>query len=488
MRGRPRALLEWFQTSAVHQNGALSPNATPVSLLAASYVRGLPLSASVPLRPFIEETLHRLRAGRWWLGYDQRLLHDKELCITIESTGGKTSTDPVLAKLRTVEQALRRLATVQRGSPIRIAVEHGQESILVIARPRGEDEWHGTALAGQDLSGFIESAIAPIRTTFSYPLALVSSNGRLGWGDPLAAIGPRSYPLRSVSAWELRTVEPAAAGAVRQRRLWYALLALLLAMLTFGLVLTTRVVRREMELARLKTEFAAGITHEFKSPITSIRLLLERITSGRQLSAAALLEYGETMQRETARLERLVNRLLEMHSIQSGEKRYRVARHRIGDLAAAAAVMNLDTHARAKRITVKLDIDDPEYEIDVDRTALEDSLENLLENAIKYSPPETFVSLTIRRKEREIGIFVRDEGIGIHPDDLAHIFEQFYRGQNGQTQSVAGTGLGLALVKAAVEGHGGTVRATSTLGQGSEFHISIPMRQEESYVPSVDRR
>ena len=262
--------------------------------------------------------------------------------------------------------------------------------------------------------------------------------------------------------------------------MWYACLALLLAILTFGLILTTRVVRREMELARLKSEFAVGVTHEFKSPITSIRLLLERITSGRQLTAASLLEYGETMQRETVRLERLVNRLLEMHSIQSGEKRYRIAPHRIGDLA-AAVVTNLDTHARAKRITVKLDIDDPEYEIDVDRTALEDSLENLLENAIKYSLPETSVAITIRRQEREIGIFVRDEGIGIHPDDLAHIFEQFYRGRIGQAHSAAGTGLGLALVKAAVEGHGGTVRATSTPGQGSEFHISIPMRQEESF-------
>jgi signal transduction histidine kinase len=379
------------------------------------------------------------------------------------------------------------LATAQRGSPFRVAVEHGQESILVIARPRGEGEWYGIALAGQDLSGFIERAFAPIRKTLSYPVALVSSNGRLRWGDPLAATSRRSYPMLSVSGWELRTFEPAAAGAVGQQGLWYSCLALLLAMLTFGLLLTTRVVRREMELARLKTEFAAGVTHEFKSPITSIRLLLERITSGRQLSAAALLEYGETMQRETARLERLVNRLLEMHSIQSGEKRYRIAPHRIGDLA-AAAVTNLDTHARAKCITVKLDIDDPEYEIDVDRSALEDSLENLLENAIKYSPSESSVSIIIRRKEREISIFVRDEGIGIHPDDLDRIFEQFYRGQNGQTHSVAGTGLGLALVKAAVEGHGGTVKATSTPGQGSEFHISIPMRQEENYVPSVDRR
>ena len=182
MRDRPRALLEWFQTSALHLPGALSPNSTPVALLAASYARDLPLSASAPLQPFLAETLHRLRAGRWWLGYDQRLLHDTELRNTIESTGGKTATDPMLAKLRTVERTLRRLATPQGGSPFRVAVEHGEESILVIARPRGEGEWHGTALAGQDLSGFIESALAPIRKTFSYPVALVSSNDRAGMG------------------------------------------------------------------------------------------------------------------------------------------------------------------------------------------------------------------------------------------------------------------------------------------------------------------
>jgi signal transduction histidine kinase len=147
----------------------------------------------------------------------------------------------------------------------------------------------------------------------------------------------------------------------------------------------------------------------------------------------------------------------------------------------------LRTQADAKKITVNVDSDDPTREIDVDRTALQDSFENLLENAIKYSPPGTSVALSIRHGDRDLLVSVRDEGLGIDPADLPRIFDRFYRGRRTASQAIPGTGLGLALVKAVAEGHGGTVEVESAPGGGSEFRLRIPIREEETYVAGPDR-
>ena len=214
--------------------------------------------------------------------------------------------------------------------------------------------------------------------------------------------------------------------------------------------------------------------------------MLERITGGRLLDKATIREYQGTAQRETDRLERLVNRLLETHRIQSGQKRYQFAPHCIIDIV-EGAISQFRPQAEAKRITLTLKTDDVLREIDLDRTGIQDSIENMLDNAIKYSPPDTSVEVSVEHGPKELRVTVRDEGIGIDPADLPRIFDRFYRGRRGEQQSVRGTGLGLALVKAVAEGHGGSVAVKSAPGQGSEFCLCIPIREEETYVASLDR-
>jgi two-component system phosphate regulon sensor histidine kinase PhoR len=214
--------------------------------------------------------------------------------------------------------------------------------------------------------------------------------------------------------------------------------------------------------------------------------LVERISRGRVLKPSDLVEYCGAIQREADHLEQLVNRLLETHRIQSGQKRYNFAPHCVTDIA-ESVIARLHPHAEAKRITVALDSDDVTREIDVDRAAIHDALDNLLDNAIKYSRPDTHVAVVIRHNGNELAVAVRDHGIGIDAGDLEKVFDNFFRGQRGQAQSISGTGLGLTLVKAAAEGHGGSVEVDSSPGQGSEFRIRIPIRHEETYVPSSDR-
>jgi two-component system phosphate regulon sensor histidine kinase PhoR len=317
-----------------------------------------------------------------------------------------------------------------------------------------------------------------------YAASLADSSGRVLWGDR-ASSARRSFPLRSVSGWELRLGE-ANTGDQGRRFLWYAFVLLLLMMLAFGVAVTLRTARREMELGRLQAEFAAGVTHEFKSPITGIRLLMERIIGGRVNSRSTIQDYYTAVCRETDRLELLVNRLLETHRIQSGQARYHFAPHCMADIA-ESAISRLRAQADAKRIHLTLETDDAQREADLDCTAIQDSLENLIENAIKYSPPDTSVAVTVEHTAKEVRVTVRDQGAGIDPADLPRIFDRFYRGRRDERQSVRGTGLGLPLVKAVVEGHGGLVEVKSIPGKGSEFCLRIPLREEERYAQSAHR-
>jgi len=474
------AFLAWIKARKPEDDNALTPDGTPVSLVAASWASPS-LQQAPDTQVFLRSTLEQLRAGHWWLSFSQRKLYDAELTSLIPSAKG----DLRLIELADIERAIRGAVPFRRDMPrLLIRGESGPLLLFIKPQPVEADGWRGIGVTSQRLSVILASVLGPERKTVSYPLAVADAAGGILWGDaPLGA--KRVFPLHSINGWELMAGEPISAVDLRERWLWYGFVALLLLMLTLGILMTGRTVNREMELTRLQGEFAAGVTHEFKSPITGIRLLIERIMSGRVFNTADIREYCAAIRRETDHLDSLVNRLLETHRIQSGEKRYQIAPHCVADIA-ENAVARLRTHASAKRITVTLDADDSTREIDLDRTAVQDSIENLLDNSIKYSPPDTRIAITIRHEGRTLLVTVRDQGIGIDAADLPRIFDRFYRGRRGQTQSVSGTGLGLALVKATVEGHGGTVEVYSNPNAGTEFRIRIPIRQEETYVASVD--
>lgn len=115
--------------------------------------------------------------------------------------------------------------------------------------------------------------------------------------------------------------------------------------------------------------------------------------------------------------------------------------------------------------------------LSLDNAVLTDAVENLLDNALKYSPPGTRVTVIVQTAGDGVQLVVGDQGIGIEPHDLPHIFDRFYRGRHGDQHSVKGTGLGLALVKAAAEAHGGSVAVTSQSGQGSRFTLHLPIKE-----------
>ena len=437
---------EWSRSEAT------TPSGLPVALLACAHVEQAAQTDRARFRPLLEATLENLRAGRWWLSYEERRFHDEELrrLLALVGAGPGMSEDAHLAELAAVERVVGRLAPRLREGPLR----HFEAGVLVLW-PGAQ---HGVAIAQPRLASLLGAVLAPL-----LPSGAVVREGQGG---------VNAAALRALPGWELAFRSPAATGWFDQRRLlWYGFICLLVIMLMAGLAMTVRVVRREVELARLQSEFVAAVTHEFKSPITSIRLLMERISGGRLQTPEAAGEYYAAVGRETDRLERLVNRLLESQKIQAGQKRYRFEPASILALA-EAALDRLTPQAEAKSIALKLEARREIPELQLDQAAMADALENLLDNAIKYSPSGTEVSVVVEAREQQVCLEVRDQGAGIEADDLPHIFDRFYRGR----QNAHGTGLGLSLVKAAVEAHGGTVTVTSLPGRGSTFCLRLPVR------------
>jgi signal transduction histidine kinase len=324
------------------------------------------------------------------------------------------------------------------------------------------------------IDGVLHSLIA----SQSFGAAIRHAKGPAVWSLlPEGASTQSPTPLHAVAGWEMVFSAPAGRGAFDLRRLlWYGFTLVMVMTMAIGLAVTLYVVRREVQLNRLQSDFVAAVTHEFKSPITSIRLLMERLAAGRMRTAAAAGEYHDAINRETDRLERLVNRVLESQKIQSGEKRYTFIASSLIALV-ESAIWRLRPQAEAKCIAVDLELAGELPEIRMDKTAIADALDNLVDNAIKYSPDGARVAIRVETRDRYLCVEVQDQGIGIDPDDLPRIFDRFYRGRRGDLHDVHGTGLGLALVKAAAEGHGGSVEVTSAPGQGSRFCLRLPLER-----------
>jgi signal transduction histidine kinase len=154
--------------------------------------------------------------------------------------------------------------------------------------------------------------------------------------------------------------------------LWLGFIVMLILTMLISLAGTIRVVRREADLARLQNDFIAGVSHEFKSPITSIRLLVEVMTGGRIASRESSLEYQAAVERELTRLERHVNRLLEAQQIQAGQRRYNFTPASLSDIA-ADAIAELTPHAEAKQVRIEREADPDLPQLQLDRAALTDA-------------------------------------------------------------------------------------------------------------------
>jgi signal transduction histidine kinase len=254
-------------------------------------------------------------------------------------------------------------------------------------------------------------------------------------------------------------------------------LLLILGITLFGAYLLWRDVRREVQMAEMRSQFVSSVSHELKTPLTSIRMFAETLRLGRSKDMETQNEYLDTIVNESQRLTRLLNNVLDFSKIEQGKRLYRPEPASLYEIVESAArAMEYPLSQQGFRIDVQTDDGLPE--VRVDRDAIEQALLNLLHNAMKYSGESREIGLHLKKKGSHALIQVIDRGIGIDPQDQKHIFEKFYRIPSPENERIVGTGLGLALVFHIVEAHGGHLELESASGKGSNFSIYLPLEKE----------
>jgi signal transduction histidine kinase len=260
--------------------------------------------------------------------------------------------------------------------------------------------------------------------------------------------------------------------ATRRRLLSVGLGAIVL-LLAGGSYMLWRVVQRELAVARLQTDFVSAVSHEFRTPLTSLRHITELLEENDGLPPERRQSFYAALGRSTERLHRLVESLLDFGRMELGRKPYDL---RAADAAVIAAqvVADFGNEAAAQGFTIHLQVDETAPPLRADAAALSRALWNLLDNAVKYSEQEREVWVSVDVSSRGVVIAVRDHGLGIPHRERKEIFRKFIRGEKAKQLGIKGTGLGLAMVSHIVEAHGGTIELESEEGRGSTFRLVLP--------------
>lgn len=225
------------------------------------------------------------------------------------------------------------------------------------------------------------------------------------------------------------------------------------------------------ESEQLRSVLLDSVTHEFRTPLTAIKVSATSLLSSPQLEPAQRRELLTVINEESDRLNRLVGEAAEMAQLDANRVELRLEPHALPEIVEGAlreSKQILGQHP----VEVRLPPDLPRVRMDAERIA--EVLTHLLENAAKYSPPQSPIHITGEVKDRMLTASVADQGPGIDDFEQSLIFDKFYRGRN-QRMTVQGTGMGLAIAKAIVEAHGGRIGVTSQLGHGSVFYFSLPV-------------
>jgi anti-sigma regulatory factor (Ser/Thr protein kinase) len=353
------------------------------------------------------------------------------------------------------------------------------EFSLLVSRLHAQ--WQQTVRTGSNSSGRQVQQDASLLIWYATPERLAALSAPAGWlGASLkmpanaadirwrfpAAGSPavtQPHVLRSLAEAQLAgKLEFSSISAVSNggmgRGLWLAGLALMLLLVLGGAYAMYRGVNRELRVA----------------PLTTLRGIAELLANDRLADEVRKRQSYVFLERETGRLQRLVEDLLDFGRMESGRKQYRIAPHDVFGVV-RAAVADFREEALAGGFQVELDLDARAATIQADEEALRRAIRNLLENAVKYSPECRTVWVEGRVNHRQVAISVRDRGMGIDMREQRQVFHKFVRGSAAKKAGIKGTGIGLSMVRQIVDACGGEIRVVSAAGEGSTFTILLPL-------------
>jgi signal transduction histidine kinase len=300
--------------------------------------------------------------------------------------------------------------------------------------------------------------------------------------DP-ALVSYEAPKTRQPEVWRLRTgyggqaIPAIIDGRARPQR---ALMAMLAGVLALGVFFVVRAAAREVKLAELRSNFVSSVSHDLKTPLALIQLFAETLELGRMKNADRMQEYYRIINSEARKLTRLINNLLDFSKIEAGLRTY-TKREPVNLAQVTRGVIeSLDSQFAHNRFTVTTRLD-PNVPVLVDAEAVVQALENLISNAMKYSPENREIEVEVTRAGGFGVVSVRDRGIGIPAGFQRKIFTKFFRIQTDAGSGPQGTGLGLAIVDHVMRGHDGFVRVDSEPGRGSTFTLHFPLHAGETH-------
>ncbi len=395
-------------------------------------------------------------AARWLNGAIQASSVDRSLTAGIEWLWLMRKSDAPEA----VAASGARSLWIQDRPVIALWRNLGEQWVAVVATP-----------------SYLERGVRGAWAGFQVQVNLTDSEGHLALGAVTRPGGPQAMraPSETRLPWTLRLTPlptDVTPWASRRRTLLasFAVAALLVILASY---VTARAIARELAVSRLQSEFVSAVSHEFRTPITSMGHLTELLIGGKVSPEESRQRFYPALARETKRLRRMVESLLNFARMEAGAEEYSFEALDLNDLLEEVlGDFRADMLGNGRRVDLREDRQAPP--VLADRELLGRAFWNLLENALKYAPESPVIQVGVTREAAGVAVSVRDEGPGIHPDDKKIIFQKFVRGGASKPTNVKGTGIGLAIVEHIVRAHRGEIRVASELGRGSTFTIVLP--------------
>ena len=430
------------------------------------------------LRAEARELRQHLSGGHWRLDRDAYVYYSGEVTRWIgpdpESVGGTTALAEAVCWIwenwqraggAKAESAGRR-SLHPDGTPVVVLwrASGGRLTGLVAGPKYQRHQWFDPVLGAPDFSGM--------------RINLRDTGGSVVYGDDVPAGLPET--LRPVSStalpWDVAVTtadfEKEMGSFIQRRRLMTAGLAAVVLLVVAASYLIARAVSRELAAARLQSDFVSAVSHEFRTPLTSMRQFTEMLVEDDNLPPEKRRSFYSAQERSTRRLSRLVESLLDFGRMEAGARPYRLELLDAGQLV-RTVVEEFRQEAACDGFAIDLALPDDRAIVSGDREALAQALWNLLDNAVKYSGDSRTVCVEVEGGNH-VAIRVRDEGYGIPPSERNQILRKFGRGSAAKAHGIKGTGIGLAMVKHIVDAHGGKLLIDSEPGRGSTFTIQLP--------------
>lgn len=406
----------------------------------------------------ISDGLHQ---GQWQLTQGQ-----------FEFYSSQSHADPPKPESLAFAQAASRIWDERARNPN----QRGQETVWIGDHPyfllwRGTPDHRAVLIAKPD------SILKQVSATQGIRYALTDNDGRELSGQRYPSThGAVRTAAESQLPWTLfvtATDPVTTSGLITQQRFLLLSIAVMVLFLVLGTYFIARAIRRESETMRMQSDFVSAVSHEFRTPLTSVRQLSELLAHGRVPTEERRSLYYKTLLRESARLERLVEGLLNFGRMEAGGRQYHFEELDATRLVhQVVAEFSPQLEAQGRRI--ELSGAAAPLKIDADPEAISVALRNLVDNAIKYSPDHPTVWIDWGLSNQYVAIRVRDQGPGIPESERRKIFRRFVRGSAAAATNAKGSGVGLAMVRHIVAAHGGEITVASESGQGSVFTMLLP--------------